>query len=191
MPFPEYTPAIPEFLRTRTEAFGNRPLILLGEDRISYAEAAAGSAQLARGLLASGVGKGTRVGLLMPNGPDWVVSWLAVTRIGAVLVPLNTFYMPRELGWVLRHADVHTLLTAPRLLNNDYLERLEGCAPGLAGCKADALVVPELPYLRRVFVWGDCDRAWARGAHALEDAADGAPARSSRPWRPASRPPTR
>ena len=133
MPFPEYSPCIPHFLRTRVAAFGERPLILLGDRRIRYVDADAQSARLALGLLASGVGKGTRVGLLMPNGPDWVVAWLAVTRIGAVLVPLNTFYKPRELGWVMRHADVHTLLTAASFLSNDYLERLESYAPGLEG----------------------------------------------------------
>jgi acyl-CoA synthetase (AMP-forming)/AMP-acid ligase II len=106
MAFPEFTPALPEFLRTRTEQFGDRPLILLNEDRITYAEAAERSDKLARGLLASGVGKGTRVGLLMPNGPDWVIGWLAAARIGGVVVPMNAFYKPREFFWVLRHADL-------------------------------------------------------------------------------------
>ncbi len=176
MPPLDFRPTIPEFLRTRSERFGARPLIVLGERRLGYREADAQSARLARGLLASGVTKGARVGLLAPNGPDWVVGFLAAARIGAVVVPLNTFYKPRELGWVLRHADVHTLLCVPRLLGNDYLERLEACAPGLASQKADAIAVPELPYLRQVFVWGGSDRAWARPARALEDAADAAPA---------------
>jgi len=44
---------------------------------------------MAKGLLASGVGKGTRVGLLAPNSPEWVVAWLAATRIGAVVPMLN------------------------------------------------------------------------------------------------------
>ncbi len=176
MPPLDFLPTIPEFLRTRSERFGARPLIVLGERRLGYREADAQSARLARGLLASGVTKGTRVGLLAPNGPDWVVGFLAATRIGAVVVPINTFYKPRELGWALRHADVHTLLCVPRLLGNDYLERLEACAAALASQKADTIAVPELPYLRHVFVWGGCDRAWARPARALEDAADAAPA---------------
>jgi acyl-CoA synthetase (AMP-forming)/AMP-acid ligase II len=179
MAFPDYEPSIPAFIRTRVERFGDRPLILLGDERITYAEAAERSARLARGLLASGVGKGTRVGLLMPNGPGWVVAWLAATRIGAVLVPMNTFYKPRELGWVMHHADVHTLLTVPRFLNNDYLERLETFAPSLAHQKADALVVPELPHLRAVYVQGETDStalpSWARPARALDEAADANP----------------
>jgi len=79
----------------------------------------------------------------------------------------------------MHHADVHTLLTVSRFLNNDYLERLETFAPSLAVQKADALVVPELPSLRSVNVWGGDDpgglRGWARPARALEEAADANP----------------
>ena len=42
--------------------------------------------------------KGVRVGILAPNGPDFVVAFLAVTRIGAVAVPINTFFQPRRAG---------------------------------------------------------------------------------------------
>src|SRR5206468_3230464 len=140
----------------------DRPLILLNERRITYAEAERASARLARGLVARGFGKGSRVAVLAPNGPDWVVWWLAVTRIGAVMVPLNTFYKPRELGYVLRHSDASALVTVARLLGNDYLERLEACAPSLAGQRAGALYARELPHLRHVFVAGDAGgRAWA------------------------------
>src|SRR5262245_2838712 len=161
MPFPAYAPTVPEFIRTRRELFGTRPLILLGDRRISYAEADELSARLARGLLATGLAKGARVGVLMPNGPDWVVAWLAAARIGCVVVPINTFYKPRELHFALHHADVCTLLTAPRHLGNDYLERLEAAAPSLASRRAPELFLRELPQLRRVYVWGSCERAWA------------------------------
>lgn len=176
MPFPDYDPSLPHFIRTRSERFGDNPLILLGEQRISYRDAAEQSARLARGMLASGLGKGSRVGLLMPNGPDWLVAWLAAARIGAIVVPMNTFYKPRELGWVMRHADMQTLFTVPSFLSNDYLERLETVAPGLAQQKADSLLLPELPFLRSVYVWGDHDRGWAKQRRDLEAAADSNPA---------------
>src|SRR5262245_40778394 len=148
MPFPPYAPTVPEFLRTSREACGPRPLILLGDRRISYAEADELSARLARGLLASGLAKGARVGVLMPNGPDWVVAWLAAARIGCVVVPINTFYKARELHYVLRHADVHALLCVSRYLGHDYLERLEAAAPGLAASRGQPLFLPALPQLR-------------------------------------------
>ena len=49
---------------------------------------------------------GTRVGLLYPNGPEFVVAWLAAARIGAVSVPLSTFSTSAELAGLLRGADV-------------------------------------------------------------------------------------
>lgn len=175
--FPDYEPTVPEFLAQITKRYGANPLILLGERRITYAEAARASARLARGLLARGFGKGSRVAVLAPNGPDWVVWWLAVTRIGAVMVPLNTFYKPRELGYALRHSDASALITVARLLTNDYLERLEVCAPGLAGQRVGALYARELPHLRHVFVSGDSrGRSWVAPLSDLEAAAAAASA---------------
>jgi len=177
VPFPPFTPTVPVFLHHVVERHGSRPLILLGERRIHYAEAERASALLARGLLARGLGKGSRVAVLAPNGPDWVVWWLAVTRIGAVMVPLNTFYKPRELGYVLRHADASALLTVARFLNNDYLERLETFAPSVVAVKAEPLHVRELPYLRHVFVSGDAGgRGWTTPLADLEATAVATPA---------------
>ena len=77
---------------------------------------------------------------------------------------------------MLRHADVQALLTVPRFLANDYLERLEAAAPSLAA-SAPALHARELPYLRHVFVSGDPgERRCASRSRALEAAADAAPA---------------
>src|SRR5262249_18961625 len=154
MQAPSPPATLPDFVRAFDAAFGPRPLILLGERRLAYAEAALRSARLARGLLAHGLAKGARVGVWMPNGPDWVLAWLAAARIGCVVVPINTFSKPRELHHVLHHADVHALWMVPRLAGADALARLEACAPSLARAGAGDLVLPELPQLRRVFVQG-------------------------------------
>ena len=175
MPFPDYEPTVPIFLDRCATRYGERPLILLGDRRISYAEAQAESAKLARGLLARGVGKGTRVGILFPNGPEWVIAWLAAARIGALTIPISTFSKARELGWTLRHADVDTLLMTPSLLSHDYQQRLEQCAPSLLDRDSGArgpLFCPELPYLRQVFVFGGAPRPWARPADDLAPTPD-------------------
>lgn len=162
----DWTPALPVFLRRVAERFGEKELVVLGERRLTYAAAERESAVLARGLLAAGVAKGTRVALLHPNGPDWVLGWLAAARIGALVVPLNTFQTPRELGWTLRHADVHTLLVTARVAGHDTLERLEAAAPDLREAKGELLHLRHLPHLRAVYVFGGCDRAFARDAPA-------------------------
>ena len=70
---------------------GADPFIIGTDFRLTFAEADSESIELAGRLLASGIGKGTRVGILFPNGPTWVVTWLALARIGALSVPLSTF----------------------------------------------------------------------------------------------------
>jgi len=166
---------LPALLREGAARHGDRELLIAGERRMSYRDVERESAKLALGLLASGIGKGTRVGLLMPNGPDWVLAWLAASRIGALAVPLSTFSQARELHWLLRHADIDTLFTTGRYLRHDYLARLEEIAPGLRGQTGDPIRVPELPYLRGVRVWGEDARSWTRAEPAsLHEAADSA-----------------
>jgi len=145
---------VPDWIRGLAERHGARELIVGDAGRLDYTEAEARSARMARALLEAGVGKGAHVGICFPNGPDWVTAWLAVTRIGAIAVPLNTFFKARELGWMLRHGDVSVLLTAARLGGNDYLARLVEAAPELARAKPGALRAASLPLLRRVFAFG-------------------------------------
>jgi acyl-CoA synthetase (AMP-forming)/AMP-acid ligase II len=161
--------SIPVWIRALAERHGERELIVGDAGRLTYAEAEARSAHMARALLEAGVGKGAHVGICFPNGPDWVLAWLAATRIGAVAVPLNTFFKARELGWMLRHADVSVLLTAARLGANDYLERLAEFEPALAGMRAGALRAASLPHLRRVYAFGGCDAGFAEPGEALLD----------------------
>src|SRR5208283_2890498 len=84
--------------------------LVTDEERLSFAEADAQSRTLADALLASGVGKGTRVGILFPNCAQWLISWLAAARIGALTVPLSTFAPGGELARLLRHTDVQVVL---------------------------------------------------------------------------------
>ena len=176
MPFPDHTASSPVLLQTLKERFGPRTMIVDSWGRASYAQLEERSARLARRLLAEGAGKGSHVGILMPNGADWLVAFFAVTRIGAVAVPINTFYQVQELAWTLRHSDVSLLLTASGFLSHDYLERLEASLPGLAGQRAEeGLFLPTAPHLRHIFVLGGCDRPWARpGGEEGEDPPAGA-----------------
>ncbi|HEX6238760.1 MAG TPA: long-chain fatty acid--CoA ligase, partial [Acidimicrobiales bacterium] len=159
--FPAFTPTSGTLARTCAERWGGKTFAVLGGERITYGEAAARSARLAKGLLVSGVGKGTRIGLLAPNGPDWIVGWLAATRVGAVVALLNTYSKARELGWVVRHADAQLLLTVDSHLGHDYLARLEQAAPGLASQAHEHILVESHPYLRAVWTWGTGTRRWA------------------------------
>lgn len=167
MPFPDLEPTLPRLLAAVSARHGARSLLVTASERLGYDEAERRSRAVAAGLLARGIGKGDHVGILMPNGADWVVAFFAVTRIGAVAVPINTFVKPRELGWQLRHADVSTLLCHPSFLTNDYIDRLETAIPPLVSAAGSRpLWLSAAPFLRRIFVWGPCDRDWAAGGEA-------------------------
>jgi acyl-CoA synthetase (AMP-forming)/AMP-acid ligase II len=152
---------IGKLLARSCREFGSALYLVTPTDRLSYAEADRRSADAARWLLQAGVGKGSRVGLFFPNSTDWVTWWLAVSRIGAVAVPLSTMYTPAEIAKVLRLADIELLVGPTTVLHIDVAERFESALPGLAGQPAGRLALTAAPYLRSIAITGDGGPSWA------------------------------
>ncbi len=150
----ECTSTLPQRLQEVAAAQGERALLICDDDIISYAEAEVRSALLAKGLLAYGAGRGTRVGLLYPNGSDFVVGWLAATRIGAIAVPLSTFSTAPELRELLRGADIELLLATATYRRRDYVEALTEAVPGLDFGAAPPVLNVNAPALRQIFFSG-------------------------------------
>jgi acyl-CoA synthetase (AMP-forming)/AMP-acid ligase II len=129
---PSESPTVAEVLRQQARTRPEHPFLVCDAERLSYAEADRRSAQLARGLIALGAGKGTHVGLLHPNGEAFVVGMLAAARIGAVVIPFSTFATAPELALQLVDSDTEILLAAASFRSHDYRQRLadiEGAAP--------------------------------------------------------------
>jgi acyl-CoA synthetase (AMP-forming)/AMP-acid ligase II len=156
-----YSPTLPNVIRACVENHGEREFIVERDKRRTYAQIEAASAELALGLAAGGVGKATRVGLLMANGADWVTAWWAIARLGAFAIPISTVFQARELAWLLARADVHTLLAHRRVLGTDFEQLLEKALPGLVNQSAGRLALPSHPYLRRIAMWGESGKSWA------------------------------
>src|SRR5258708_15708808 len=85
-------------------------------DRVTFAEWEAESNRLARGLRAGGVGKGDRVGIYVEPGQilDWIVTYSAVHKAGAVSVPTNNRLSPGEVKMINEHAEVTAVVTTGR-----------------------------------------------------------------------------
>jgi acyl-CoA synthetase (AMP-forming)/AMP-acid ligase II len=141
---------IPALLRAQVELRGASVLLACDDDLLTYEAAERRSAALARGLLAAGAGKGTQIGLLHPNGSEFVVAWLAAARIGAVSVPLSTFSTSAELRVLLRNADVALLLCASSYRSHDYIAALRDAVPELDLGIAPPVFADTLPVLRRI-----------------------------------------
>ena len=107
----------------------DRVAILAGDQRITYAELAARVNRLAHGLRAAGVEPGERVMLRLPNVPDFVVTWLACQKLGAVTVSTMPMLRARELAYIAADSGARTAVVWGGL--RDDLERAQVDAPGL------------------------------------------------------------
>ena len=139
-------------LCSQARSRGDHPLLVCDDDRISYADADRRSAELARGLIAYGAGKGTHVGLLHPNGSEFAVGMLAAARIGAVVIPFSTFATARELREQLVDSDVEILLAAASFRSHDYVRRLADALSQPHFDTDDRLYVAAAPQLRHVAI---------------------------------------
>jgi acyl-CoA synthetase (AMP-forming)/AMP-acid ligase II len=124
MPEPTTAPTIDQLVRSRAAQHGTKPMVIDPACRIGYRELDTSTRDLAAALVEAGVGKGTRVGLIMPNSARWVQVAIALTRIGAVLVPLSTVLAAGELVAQLRTASVQLLISVEEFRGHRYLDDL-------------------------------------------------------------------
>ncbi|RAH67105.1 putative long-chain-fatty-acid-CoA ligase [Aspergillus aculeatinus CBS 121060] len=85
--------------------------------------------RLARGLLAMGIQKGDRIGIMAGNCEQYIAVFFAAARVGAILVVLNNTYTPSELYYALDHTDVRVLFMTPRIGRHSLEEVLEKMGP--------------------------------------------------------------
>jgi long-chain acyl-CoA synthetase len=86
------------------------PAIRLGETELSYGELDESSARLATLLREKGIGPGDRVGVMLPNVPEFPVAYYGVLRAGAVVVPMNVLLKRREIAFYLEDSGAKLLL---------------------------------------------------------------------------------
>ncbi len=123
--------------------------------RWTYAQFGHSVDEVARALIAQGIGKGDRVGIWAVNCPEWVLVQYATARIGAILVNINPAYRTHELAFVLRQAGVELLIASTTYRTSDY----RSMADEVRG---------ECPALRKVVHIGDPSwRAFVAGAERI------------------------
>ena len=164
MEVPNHNATLPAMLSHLSTLHGDHVLASDATRTLTYRQAEEESRELALGLLAAGVGKGSRVGLLMGNSPQWIVTWFAALRVGALVTGISTFLKPPELAWVLKFADIDTLLMQDKYLSNDYVLNMRKAFPELAAESAPPRRLQAAPYLRTTWVWGEAVPHWAQGS---------------------------
>ncbi len=124
--------------------FPERLALISDKQRLSYRDLDARVSHVARGLIEVGVQKTDKVGLWMPNIPEWVIAYFAIARIGAVVVPMNTRYKPHEVQYILDNSEATTLFMVDTFVDIDYRSMIKS-------------VQNSLPHLQNIIVVGDTD----------------------------------
>jgi fatty-acyl-CoA synthase len=126
-----------QVLDARADARANDPYLLWERRSLPFGEIAQRSRDLAAALAHLGVESGDRIALLLPGRSEFVVSLFALSRLGAIAVPLDPGTPVPELRYLLRHSEAVAVITMERYGGIDFLETFESLLPGL----------PELQYL--------------------------------------------
>lgn len=126
-----------------------RPAVTLGETTLTYAEMDQAVSALASALVKNGLQPGDRVGLWMPNVPQFPIGYYAISRAGGVVVPVSTLLGVKEVSYILDNAGVKVLMAA-----------------GVFD-KATAALPKMVPSIERVIAWGETEVEGALSFDAL------------------------
>ena len=116
--FKEYI-NLPDSLRGYLDfalAHAEKECLIYENERYTYKEVFEKSAQAGNALIKAGIKKGDRVAICMQNNPEFVYSYFGIVGIGAVCVPLNSWWVPSEVIYGLEHSDAKLLIADSKRL---------------------------------------------------------------------------
>jgi fatty-acyl-CoA synthase len=127
-------------------------MMMLDGQRISwtYDELLARATEVAKALIAIGVGKGNRVGFIITNRLEFLSNLFGAALAGAIAAPISTFYTASEMEEVLGIAGVSALILERRVLKKDFAELLTGIEPQLASAAPGEVGSVKFPFLRHL-----------------------------------------
>jgi acyl-CoA synthetase (AMP-forming)/AMP-acid ligase II len=105
-----------EMLQSRVKQHPEKLALIFKEGQWNYAGFQREVERVANGLIRIGVNRGDRIAFMLPNCAEFLFAVFAVTKIGAVFVPLNPQYTAEEAQYVLQHSEASIILTSPELL---------------------------------------------------------------------------
>jgi fatty-acyl-CoA synthase len=145
---------LPGFVREVTARFADREALVQQDPDIrwSYRELWDRSIEVARALVAAGLGKGERVGVLMTNRPEFLATVFGTTLAGGVATPLSTFSTPHELDHLLAASACSFLLFERHVLKKDFAQILCDLEPAITGAVPGRIVSLRFPFLQHLVV---------------------------------------
>ncbi|WP_152022009.1 AMP-binding protein [Candidatus Uabimicrobium amorphum] len=148
---------IAQLLDEQIETLGEHEALVYVDPplRYSYREFGEMCKVVAKGFLKMGIAAGDHLAVWANNVPEWVVAQFASSKMGAVLVTVNTNYRQAELEYLLEHSDSKTLILIDGIRGREYLDTIYAICPELHDCKPGELKSQRLPLLKNVVYIGD------------------------------------
>lgn len=94
-------------------SYGDRVAVVCGPEQVTYSTLNRRSNAVAAELVRAGINGGDRVALLMGNSPEFLYAYLAIAKLGAIAVPLNTHLAPPEIAFMLEHSRAAGVIYSP------------------------------------------------------------------------------
>ncbi|MEE4452936.1 class I adenylate-forming enzyme family protein [Novosphingobium resinovorum] len=137
--------------------------------RWSYRDLEREAEAVAGALVAAGLAKGERVGVLMTNRPEFLAATFGIALAGGVAAPIGTFSTPDELAYLIEVSAISTLLFERMVLKKDFLEILCDLDPRIASQSPEHYASARFPFLKALAMIGDGADGAIRSWHAFLD----------------------
>lgn len=156
----DIVPPLGELLRQQAQRHGERLFAIIDDEQIRYGELYERSLGIARGMVALGLQRGDRIGILMPNCMDFMVSYFAAQLLGAIVVTINARYKSHELAHAVAYSDIKLLFTTDRIDEHvNFGDLLFETLPDLEACQsAQPLNLSLAPALKNIVLCGNSRR---------------------------------
>jgi fatty-acyl-CoA synthase len=148
MAYKDYNLTISDLLERDAMVFPTKEAVVMADRRHSYFDLNEEANRLAAGLLKMGVARDDKVGIWMHNLYEWVVAWFAVAKIGAVVVPMDTWYKPSEAEFILGHSEAICVITSEETEGIDFISMIDAVSPRLPNLE-HVIVVGRIPPARK------------------------------------------
>jgi fatty-acyl-CoA synthase len=135
--------------------FGDREALYFKGSRWSFAQLAGSVNRAAKGLIHLGVQAGDKVCLWVPNRPEFIHLFFGLAKIGAVIVPINTFLRTLDTAYLLKQSNSSTLITVDKSGPINYLSMVCEMLPFIREVRKTEISHPEFPDLKRVVILSD------------------------------------
>jgi len=147
-------PSVGHLLEQTAREFKDKTLFIYEGEKLTFDEVNGNVNQTANALRGLDVAKNDKVSIMLPNGFEFPITWLACAKLGAVVVPTNINYKEHDLEYILSDSEATTMV-----IHQDYVPVLEA-------------VKPKLPLLKNVIVSGDAPTGYYSYKEIMERVSD-------------------